>query len=256
MRRKRYGIVAAVGLTVVALEAVMWIGGRNIGVRDIAAGINRVIFRFDPVQEELRQLKQKNPEAVSFASDYKNRKKYIGQPIDISEDCETGQVPLLMQWDKRWGYETFGESIIGLSGCGPTCLAMAYVHLTGDTEENPRTMAEFAEEKGYYTTVGTSWTFWTEGVRDWGLEGQELPLDEGRMKKALDQGNLVVCSMRPGDFTTTGHYILIRGYDENGFFVNDPNRKSNSEKQWKYDTISGQIKNLWVIRADALYEKE
>ncbi len=53
--------------------------------------------------------------------------------------------------------------------------------------------------------------------------------------------------MAPGDFTTKGHFILLRGYDENGFFVNDPNRKSNSEKQWDFETLSSQIKNLWGI---------
>lgn len=53
--------------------------------------------------------------------------------------------------------------------------------------------------------------------------------------------------MRQGDFTTTGHYILLRGYDENGFFVNDPNRRQNSEKQWSYETLKGQIKNLWAL---------
>ena len=67
------------------------------------------------------------------------------------------------------------------------------------------------------------------------------------MKAVLDQGGLVVCSMAPGDFTTTGHFILLRGYDVNGFLVNDPNRKKNSQRQWDYETLSGQIKNLWAV---------
>ena len=67
------------------------------------------------------------------------------------------------------------------------------------------------------------------------------------MKQVLDQGGVLISSMRPGDFTTTGHFILIRGYDQNGFFVNDPNSRRNSEKQWDYETLSGQIKGLWEI---------
>ena len=39
------------------------------------------------------------------------------------------------------------------------------------------------------------------------------------MKQALDDGKVIVCSMGPGDFTTEGHFILIRGYDGNGFYV-------------------------------------
>ena len=112
---------------------------------------------------------------------------------------------------------------------------------------NPRTMAQFADDNGYHTVEGTSWSLWTEGAGKLGLSGSELPLDENRMKSVLNNGGLIVCSMRPGDFTTTGHYILVRGYDENGFFVNDPNRKLNSEKQWSYETLKGQIKNLWAL---------
>ena len=37
------------------------------------------------------------------------------------------------------------------------------------------------------------------------------------MKTALDQGKLIVCSMRPGDFTTSGHYILLYDYDDTAF---------------------------------------
>ena len=68
------------------------------------------------------------------------------------------------------------------------------------------------------------------------------------MKDALDAGGLIVCSMRPGDFTTVGHFIVIRGYDDGGFYVNDPNRRSNSGRQWDFDTLYPQIRNLWVLR--------
>lgn len=80
-----------------------------------------------------------------------------------------------------------------------------------------------------------------------GLSGKELPLNENSMKKALDQGKLIVCSMRPGDFTTSGHYILLYDYDDTGFCIKDPNRVSNSSRTWDYATLSPQIKNLWAI---------
>ena len=112
---------------------------------------------------------------------------------------------------------------------------------------NPREMAKFAYENGYYSPEGTSWSLWTEGVGRLGLFGEMLPLSESSMKHALDTGSLIVCSMRPGDFTTVGHFILIRGYDEKGFYVNDPNRRSNSEKQCDFESLNGQIKNLWCI---------
>ena len=137
--------------------------------------------------------------------------------------------------------------MIGLAGCGPTCMTMAYLYHTGDLTVNPREVAEFAQEKGYHTTEGTSWDFWTLGAKELGLYGEVVSLSETVMKSVLDSGGLLVCSMSAGDFTTGGHYILLRGYDENGFFVNDPNRRSNSERQWDFDTLASQMKNLWGI---------
>ena len=158
----------------------------------------------------LQEMVKNNPETKTFARDYKNRENYIGKPIDLSGECKKGQVPTLFQWDRRWGYDAYGEDNIGLAGCGPTCLSMAYIYLTGDTTKNPRVMAEFAEENGYYTEEGTSWSLWTEGADKLGLIGGEISLDESIMKSRLDVGQVIVCSMAPGDFTTTGHFILIR----------------------------------------------
>ena len=152
-----------------------------------------------------------------------------------------------MQWDKRWGYDAYGDAMIALSGCGPTCMTMAYLYHTGDTSMNPKKMAEYAQDNGYHTDEGTSWTFWTDGATGLGLYGEEISLNESTINAVLDCGGLVVCSMAPGDFTDTGHYILLRGYDSKGYFVNDPNHRSNSKKQWTFDTLSGQIKNLWAI---------
>ncbi len=196
---------------------------------------------------ELQELAEKNEEAGDFIENYPNRSEYLGLDLDLSDELNSNDVPLLMQWDKRWGYEEYGDSIMGLSGCGPTCLSMAYLYFVQDPAGNPRDMGIFCEENGYYTEVGTSWELWTDGVAQLGLSGWELSLDEKVMRNVLNDGKLIVCSMRPGDFTTTGHYILIHGCNEEGFLINDPNRKTNSEKIWSYDTLKGQIKNLWAI---------
>ena len=197
--------------------------------------------------QELQKLLELNPETKDYAENYPHRGSYLNSPIDLTEDFVSGEVPLLMQWDKRWGYDAYGDSMIGLAGCGPLCMTMAYLYFTEDTQMNPKKMADFAYEKGYYTSEGTKWSLWTKGAEKLGLSGRELSLDQKLMQRALDGGDLIVCSMRPGDFTTAGHFILIRGYDENGFYVNDPNRRSNSSKQWDFDTLQYQIRNLWAL---------
>ena len=197
--------------------------------------------------EELQEMLEKYPETYDFVTGYFERSKYQGKEIDLTEEVEEGEVPLLLQWDKRWGYDSYGSKMIGSSGCGPTCMSMAYIYLTGDTEMNPREMAEFADRNGYNSEAGTKWDFMTEGAEQLGLTGREMGLSEDEMKEVLDSGKVIICSMKPGDFTKTGHFILIRGYDRKGFLVNDPNSKKNSEKHWEYETLYYQIKGAWSI---------
>ena len=197
--------------------------------------------------QELLELLEKNPETYDFVTSYPDRSKYQGKVIDVSDEVKEGQVPLFLQWDRRWGYDGYGSEMIALAGCGPTCMSMAYTYLTGETDMNPRAMAEFADANGYNTDAGTSWSFFTDGAAQLGLEGKEIGLDEAKMKQVLDNGKVIICSMRPGDFTTTGHFIVIRGYDAKGFLVNDPNSKENSGKHWSYDRLQPQIKCLWSI---------
>ncbi|MBO5373088.1 MAG: C39 family peptidase [Lachnospiraceae bacterium] len=199
--------------------------------------------------KELLELLKKNEETYDFVRNYPNREKYQSKHIDLSKDVKKAEAPLLMQWDKRWGYDLYGDTMIALSGCGPTCMTMAYLYHTKDTTMHPGKMAEYAQEEGYHSKEGTSWEFWTKGAEDLGMYGEEISLDENIMKAVLDADGVIVCSMSPGDFTDGGHYILLRGYDEKGFFVNDPNRKSNSKKQWDFKTLQKQMKNLWAIYA-------
>lgn len=228
-------------------------GGAAADTGTVSAMENGQALQLDPDQysdqyaEKLTELLELNEEAADYVLCYPDRESYKSQAIDLTEDVAGGGVPLLVQWDKRWGYDSYGDGMIGLAGCGPVCLDMAYLYFTGDTGMTPREMAAFAYDNGYYAEGGTSWSLWTEGAAKLGLCGEELPLDQSAMERALDDGKVIICSMRPGDFTTTGHFILIRGYDEGGFYVNDPNRRSNSERQWDFDTLRYQIKNLWWL---------
>ena len=195
----------------------------------------------------LIDLLERNPETERFVLEYPFREEQELEPFeyDVSEG-----VPLMMQWDKRWGYEQYGSDMIAITGCGPMCLAMAGYYVTdGDDRFHPEKIAEFSERNGYYSKGnGSSWTLISEGAEKLGLKATELPLVKKKMTDALEGGNPVICSMRAGDFTTSGHYIVLVGTDDGLIRVNDPNSYINSEKLWSYKQIEGQIRNLWVIR--------
>lgn len=44
-----------------------------------------------------------------------------------------GEVPILYQEDPAWSNATYAGDSFGETGCGPTCMTMAYVALTGKT---------------------------------------------------------------------------------------------------------------------------
>ena len=53
--------------------------------------------------------------------------------------------------------------------------------------------------------------------------------------------------MGPGDFTTTGHFIVLSGMTEDGrIVVHDPNSEVRSSMTWELETILNQCQNLWV----------
>lgn len=64
--------------------------------------------------------------------------------------------------------------------------------------------------------------------------------------RALKNGQPIICSVGPGDFTTSGHFIVLVGMEDGKIRVNDPNRHSTSSQLWDYDTLAGQINNLWA----------
>ena len=165
-------------------------------------------------------------------------------------EVEGGEVPLLLQYDQRWGYGDYGNSSVAVSGCGPACLSMVITSLTGDDTITPYVVAQYASEQGYYVPgAGTAWTLMSEGAKHFGVIGEELPLTKSIMEGVLKEGRPIICSMRPGDFTTTGHFIVITGIKDGQFTVNDPNSTERSNMLWDYDTLKPQISNLWAFQA-------
>ncbi len=206
---------------------------------------NGLSYRSYP--KSLIELLERNPETEKFVLEYPTASKETFS-IDLSEYAHGETVPLLMQWDQRWGYMQYGSDVAGLTACGPVCLSMAAIYLTGDTAYSPDAMIRFAAKNNYYVSgSGSSWTLISEGGQKLGFHVTELPLDENRIRSCLDAGIPVICVVGPGDFTTSGHFLVLTDYENGKFRLNDPNSKENSEKFWAYEDIKGQIRNLWSI---------
>ena len=215
--------------------------------KSIAAFAAQNGLSMDDYPASLVDLLNRNPETEDFVLSYPLEHDKTHQ-IDLSNCVNTGSVPLLMQWDKRWGYITYGADVAALTACGPVCLSMAALYATGDASLSPDVIIEFAKENDYCVYGnGSSWTLISEGGVKLGLDVTVLPLVESRIVDNLKAGNPVICVMGPGDFTTSGHFIVMTGYEDGKIRVNDPNSYERSAKLWSYDDICDQILNLWAI---------
>lgn len=207
-------------------------------------------LQFMGCPSEITEFVMKYPEAVSLAKDYQKCHNLEPQkelyPGDFS-----GRIPLFMQWDSRWGYQHYGDGFTGTTGCGPTSLAMVYTGLTGNMDISPARMAEWADENGYYVAgVGSSWDLMTEGASALGLYVTPLDIDQSAIASELWNGKTVICSMNAGDFTRTGHFIVLTDIDEQGMIsVNDCNSRIRSEQKWELSYIIGQMAGAWSYEA-------
>lgn len=184
---------------------------------------------------------KKNPQAQELLDNY--------QPSENSDDIildKPDDIPLYIQWDKRWAYSPYGQEIVGTAGCGPTCLSMVVVGLTKNTAYNPRYISKYAIKNSYLDGSMTRWALLEEGCQNFEVMATGVILNEKAMIKQLNKGHPIIASVRPGDFTSTGHFIVITKYIDGQFIINDPNSVENSQKQWTYQQLSKQIKSMWA----------
>ena len=209
--------------------------------------INEILDEYNDYPELLLDMLSRNIKILDFVLDYpdKNGKVYA----DTIGKVEKGKFPLLLQWDQRWGYGKYGDDNIAIGGCAPTALSMVIAGLTGKNNITPYDVAKHSEQEGHYLSgTGTSWSLMTSGVEHFGIIGEELVLTKNNIFRELEAGHPIICSMRAGDFTTTGHFIVLIGTEEGKIKINDPNSEERSSVLWEYSRIEYQIKNLWVFK--------
>ena len=208
--------------------------------------VNTQKLREQGYPESLIALVERNPETKDFVLDYP---KYKGlEEIDISKEVMKGEIPHFLQWDERWGYETYGSDFLAVTGCGPTCLSMVTCGLTGDTQWNPYEVAKMAEDNGYYVDgSGSSWALMSSGAEKLGLTVSSVIFDAEHICATLEAGQPIICVMGPGDFTNAGHFLVLTGVDKNGdIILQDPNSVERTKQHWDVQKLMNQMKNLWA----------
>ena len=174
---------------------------------------------------------------------------------DIRFSDGATQVVYYNQLDKRYASKPYGTDDIGTYGCGPTCMAMVVSSLTNETVD-PVEMAHWAYENGYWCSKSGSYHSLIPGAaKAWGLLVQGCGKTEGqRIVDALSQGKLVVAIMLKGHFTSSGHFIVLRGVENGKILVADPASYTRSQQTWDLSIILNEASGragaggpFWII---------
>lgn len=160
------------------------------------------------------------------------------------------------QLDERWKTEAYGTDNIGGYACGPTSMAIVISSLTSNSMD-PIQMSQWAFENGYWCSGSGSYHSLIPGAaEEWGLKVEGCTASEPqRIVDALANGKLVVAIMTKGHFTSSGHFIVLRGVTaDEKILVADPASYSRSEKEWDLNIILNEASKhagaggpFWII---------
>ena len=183
------------------------------------------------------------------------------QTMSYTAEELDGRIPALYMHDPRWAYQPYNGSydVIKSGGCGFVALTMAYIALTGKTDQDPYKIMLTADSIGAMGLFsGLSNDSFVEMAQKLGLNVTEYSFfdenaqkeshaDIGLMKEILDNGHIIIASMFGGTFGS--HMIVIRGYEGDSFYINDPEDEENTSRLWSYDELDPEMRYMWDLSA-------
>lgn len=242
-----------------ALSSLQGCGARKDVLGTVPETVSETVPQTDPLithyQTILEHLDEYEPflitflmrdsSRVDFVLDWPNRAQYQQPPATITASLET--FPLIVQWEKAWGYLPYGGGEMYQNGCAPTALSMVFSYLKQDASLTPWTIASYAQANGYWIeNEGTAWSFMEEAANHFGLQSTRISPTQEALTQNLLAGKPVIASMRPGDFTTLGHFVVLVGMQDGSVLVHDPNSYKNSTL-WDMDRLLQQSAALWAF---------
>ena len=159
------------------------------------------------------------------------------------------------QLDERYASQPYGTDNIGGYGCGPTAMAIVVSSLADDMVD-PIKMAHWSYENGYWCkSSGSYHALIPAAAEEWGLPVSGCTTSEPqRILDALAEGKLVVAIMSEGHFTSSGHFIVLRGVKDGQIMVADPASYKRSEQLWDLSIILNEASRraaaggpFWII---------
>jgi predicted double-glycine peptidase len=174
------------------------------------------------------------------------------------------------QTDPKWknhDYSTKGEkTTIGAEGCGTTCAAMVIATLA-DKNVTPITTSEWSKSHGFKALKqGTYYSYFKPQFAEYGIKcemmnSKNVYHDKNEkvhkeVRKALEEGDLVIVVFGVGEYTNSGHYAIMQELDGDKVIIKDPwNKKPNLLKK-NFDDAAYQVKYYWRVYVPEKYKED
>lgn len=167
------------------------------------------------------------------------------------------EVAYYNQLDERWADIMYGtSSTIGQAGCGPTSMAIVISTFLGEAHD-PIELSAWSVANGHRCEGNGSYhSLIPSAAEAYGLTCEGASKSEvQKIVDALADGKLVVAIMSEGHFTSSGHFIVLRGVTSDGkILVADPASYSRSEQEWDISIIINEARDgagaggpFWII---------
>lgn len=155
----------------------------------------------------------------------------------------------------EWAGMRFGGKNIGSSGCSVTSLAMVISYLKSGANSDgwvyPSDVVKMIAQKNdgnynkfYVAPAGQSHEIMGAVASYYGLKCSSISSQS--IVSSVASGKPVIMSCKPGEFTSSGHFIVITGIDADGYlYVNDPAHPVKSYKKYSAAYLASQGKGWW-----------
>ena len=152
---------------------------------------------------------------------------------------------------KNISYGTDGKKTIEENGDAIVSLAMIsnYLGLEGASVED---IASWAGSKYYIKNQGTQPTIVSAFAKKYNVKADEIDTDNTvqNIEKALKENKPVLIRLKSGLFGDKVTYKVIRGYEDEKFYINDPNDddvKLTSYNGFTENDVKNNIAQAWAI---------
>lgn len=192
------------------------------------------------------------PDAIDFVAAYPDSEKTAQEYSDLVTQAH---IPELYDWDSRWGGVSYDGHPLAVTGSGPTAVTMAYMGLTGNSDQTPATIAELATTGGFAGGDShLSSDFIATKLADMGLDVQEYTSSDSNVTTVLDVGTYLLVEAKADGLTkgSEAHWVVAYTENEDGTVqIYDPTDPSAATHEWSSATIANVCDNFYAVKKSA-----